>query len=79
MVTLAERKASFISVEDFIKYKLRVSRMALPVNFEFDSGLVYEEDLVEGTHRLLEVDNRLLLPVGVPIRLLITSSDVLHS
>jgi cytochrome c oxidase subunit 2 len=28
---------------------------------------------------LLEVDNRLFLPVGVPIRLLITSSDVLHS
>jgi len=53
--------------------------MTLPVNFEFDSGLVGEDDLVEGTHRLLEVDNRLLLPVGVPLRLLITSSDVLHS
>jgi hypothetical protein len=29
--------------------------------------------------RLLQVDNRLVLPVGVPVRLLITSSDVLHS
>jgi cytochrome c oxidase subunit 2 len=28
---------------------------------------------------LLEVNNRLLLPVGVPIKLIITSSDVLHS
>jgi heme/copper-type cytochrome/quinol oxidase subunit 2 len=46
---------------------------------EFDSNLVSEDDLVKGTHRLLEVDNRLFLPVGVPVRLLITSSDVLHS
>jgi heme/copper-type cytochrome/quinol oxidase subunit 2 len=29
--------------------------------------------------RLLQVDNRLVLPVGVPIRILITASDVLHS
>lgn len=29
--------------------------------------------------RLLDVDNRLVLPVGVPVRLVITSSDVLHS
>jgi heme/copper-type cytochrome/quinol oxidase subunit 2 len=27
----------------------------------------------------LEVDNRLLVPSGVPIRFLITSTDVLHS
>jgi heme/copper-type cytochrome/quinol oxidase subunit 2 len=53
--------------------------MAMPVSLEFDSSLVGEEDLVNGTHRLLEVDNRLFLPVGIPIRLLITSSDVLHS
>jgi len=53
--------------------------MTLPISFEFDSGLVNEDDLVNGTHRLLEVDNRLFLPVGIPIRLLITSSDVLHS
>jgi len=53
--------------------------MTLPINLEFDSGLIGEDDLIEGTHRLLEVDNRLFLPVGIPIRLLITSSDVLHS
>jgi heme/copper-type cytochrome/quinol oxidase subunit 2 len=53
--------------------------MTLPISLEFDSGLVGEDDLIEGTHRLLEVDNRLFLPVGIPIRLIITSSDVLHS
>jgi len=41
--------------------------------------MISEEDLKEGTHRLLEVNNRLLIPVGVPIRFLITSTDVLHS
>jgi len=49
------------------------------LSVEFDSSLISENDLVKGTHRLLEVDNRLYLPVGVPIRFLVTSSDVLHS
>ena len=48
-------------------------------NLVFDSSLVRDEDLEFGQHRLLEVDNRLVLPVGVPIRFLITSGDVLHS
>jgi heme/copper-type cytochrome/quinol oxidase subunit 2 len=41
--------------------------------------MVAEDDLIFGMHRLLEVDNRLILPVGVPIRFIITSTDVLHS
>lgn len=76
---LIEKKVSYISVSDFNNNKLRLSRMTLPISLEFDSGLVSEDDLIDGTHRLLEVDNRLFLPVGIPIRLLITSSDVLHS
>jgi len=48
-------------------------------NFNYDSVMVSEDDLQIGTHRLLEVDNRLLIPVGIPIRFLITASDVLHS
>lgn len=38
-----------------------------------------ESDLSEGARRLLEVDRRLYLPVNVPLRILVTSSDVLHS
>jgi len=38
-----------------------------------------EDDLIQGTHRLLEVDNRLVLPLGVPIRFVVTSVDVIHS
>lgn len=51
----------------------------LSVSYEFESNLVQENDLVEGAKRLLEVDNRLYLPVNIPLRFLITSSDVLHS
>lgn len=44
----------------------------------FDSYRVPEEDLVEGTFRLLEVDNRRVLPVDTHVRLVVTSADVLH-
>jgi len=49
------------------------------VNKEFDSYMIPEEMLQPGDLRLLEVDNSLHLPVGIPIRLLITSVDVIHS
>jgi heme/copper-type cytochrome/quinol oxidase subunit 2 len=41
--------------------------------------MLAEEDLPFGGLRLLEVDNRLRLPVKSVIRLLVTSTDVLHS
>jgi cytochrome c oxidase subunit 2 len=47
--------------------------------FGYDSYMTNLEDLTFGAFRLLEVDNRLVLPVWVHIRLLITSADVLHS
>jgi heme/copper-type cytochrome/quinol oxidase subunit 2 len=40
--------------------------------------MVNEEDLLEG-FRLLEVDERLYLPIDFNIRFLISSTDVLHS
>ena len=43
------------------------------------SVMLQEDDLVKGDHRLLEVDNRIVVPVGVPVRFLITANDVLHS
>ena len=48
-------------------------------NIKFDSYLKTEEDLNIGDLRLLEVDNALVLPVKLPIRLLVTATDVLHS
>lgn len=46
---------------------------------EFDSYIVQEVDLEKGIFRLLEVDNRLVVPVNISIRFLITAADVLHS
>lgn len=48
-------------------------------NVEFDSYIVQETDLEKGIFRLLEVDNRLVVPVNVSVRFLITAADVLHS
>lgn len=47
--------------------------------FTFDSYMVASEDNSRANLRLLEVDNPLLLPINTNIRVLVTSSDVLHS
>lgn len=47
--------------------------------FKFNSYMVHEDDLYQGDLRLLKTDMPLFLPRGTHIRLLITSSDVLHS
>jgi cytochrome c oxidase subunit 2 len=44
----------------------------------YDSYMVPEEDLQAGHLRLLEVDNRVVLPVNTHIRVLVTAADVLH-
>lgn len=49
------------------------------INLIFDSYMILENDLTLGQFRLLEVDNRICLPININIRCLITSSDVLHS
>jgi len=48
-------------------------------SIKIDSYMILEDDLVDGELRLLEVDERILLPEQVSIRVLITSRDVLHS
>nr|ASU92909.1 cytochrome c oxidase subunit II [Proechimys guyannensis]ASU92922.1 cytochrome c oxidase subunit II [Proechimys guyannensis] len=45
----------------------------------FDSYMTPTADLNPGELRLLEVDNRVVLPMEVPVRMLISSEDVLHS
>jgi cytochrome c oxidase subunit 2 len=45
----------------------------------FDSYMVATNDLTKGAFRLLEVDNRVVLPINTHVRLLITAADVLHS
>nr|WMQ72168.1 cytochrome oxidase subunit II [Okanagana ferrugomaculata]WMQ72169.1 cytochrome oxidase subunit II [Okanagana ferrugomaculata] len=49
------------------------------LNVEFDSYMKSMNDLDENEFRLIEVDNRMILPFNTQIRLMITSTDVLHS
>jgi heme/copper-type cytochrome/quinol oxidase subunit 2 len=49
------------------------------VDDEIQAYMILEEDIEYNQLRLLEVDNSLNIPVGVHIRLLISSTDVLHS
>ena len=45
----------------------------------FDSYMIPTSELNPGQLRLLEVDNRVVLPAELTIRILISSEDVLHS
>nr|AKP94522.1 cytochrome c oxidase subunit II [Macracanthopsis nodipes] len=46
---------------------------------EFDSYMVPTKELTEEGYRLLDVDNRMVVPMDTPIRILVTSADVIHS
>nr|WMQ72164.1 cytochrome oxidase subunit II [Okanagana cruentifera] len=48
-------------------------------NVEFDSYMKSMDSLDKNEFRLIEVDNRMILPFSTQIRLMITSTDVLHS
>jgi len=48
-------------------------------SLNFDSYMLPVEDLALGNLRLLEVDNRIVLPVETHIRVIVTAADVLHS
>lgn len=48
-------------------------------NFGYDSYMVKDEDLKPGQHRLLEVDNRVVVPVNAVVRVQMTGADVIHA
>jgi cytochrome c oxidase subunit 2 len=47
--------------------------------FVFDSQMIADADLKPGQKRLLEVDNRVVVPVDTNIRVLVTANSVIHS
>lgn len=49
------------------------------IQVEFDSYIIPSSELENIIHRLLDVDNRIVLPFNVHIRILISSADVLHA
>lgn len=49
-------------------------------NIKFDANMLSDADAkAKGEPRLLAVDNRVVLPVNTPIKLVTTGSDVIHS
>nr|AFE61472.1 cytochrome oxidase subunit 2 [Amischa analis] len=48
-------------------------------NIEFDSYMIPTNELKSFNFRLLDVDNRIVIPFNSQIRMLVTAADVLHS
>nr|YP_010946010.1 cytochrome c oxidase subunit II [Libythea myrrha]WGN99244.1 cytochrome c oxidase subunit 2 [Libythea myrrha] len=48
-------------------------------NIEFDSYMINQSDMNINNFRLLDVDNRIVLPINNQIRILVTATDVIHS
>nr|YP_010508531.1 cytochrome c oxidase subunit II [Philophylla fossata]UXG57144.1 cytochrome c oxidase subunit 2 [Philophylla fossata] len=46
---------------------------------EFDSYMTPSNELNNNEFRLLDVDNRIILPMNLQIRILVTAADVIHS
>jgi cytochrome c oxidase subunit 2 len=49
------------------------------INIEFDAYIIPSNEGTEKRFRLLDVDNRTVVPAGSQVRTLITAADVLHS
>jgi cytochrome c oxidase subunit 2 len=49
------------------------------IQIEFDSYIIPQNELEINIFRLLDVDNRTIIPYKVHIRILISSADVLHA
>jgi cytochrome c oxidase subunit 2 len=48
-------------------------------DIQFDSYILPTSELNNGEFRLLEVDNRIVVPIQLEIRILVTAADVIHS
>nr|YP_010290140.1 cytochrome c oxidase subunit 2 [Ganoderma multipileum]ULO25587.1 cytochrome c oxidase subunit 2 [Ganoderma multipileum] len=48
-------------------------------SIEFDSYMIPDSDLELGQFRLLDVDNKVVVPTDTHIRLIVTGADVIHS
>nr|AMW68075.1 cytochrome c oxidase subunit II [Podallea sp. YW-2016] len=49
------------------------------LNVEFDSYMIPSNEMNLDSFRLLDVDNRTILPMNTQIRIIVTAADVLHS
>jgi len=86
-IKIKEKKTEFfqktndqdIFFEQTFKLENPITWLDRQIWFSYDSIPIQEKDLIFGGKRLLEVSKPLYVPIGLPIRFLITSADVLHS
>ena len=48
-------------------------------NIDIDSYITQTQDLQLGEYRLLEVDNRIAIPINIETRVLVSAADVIHA
>ena len=48
-------------------------------SIEFDSYIIPVNEIIQHNFRLLDVDNRIVLPINLKIRILVSAADVIHS
>nr|YP_009524393.1 cytochrome c oxidase subunit II [Echinoecus nipponicus]AXR86889.1 cytochrome c oxidase subunit II [Echinoecus nipponicus] len=49
------------------------------LNLEFDSYMIPSDEMSLSSFRLLDVDNRTIIPMNTQIRIIISAADVIHS
>jgi heme/copper-type cytochrome/quinol oxidase subunit 2 len=78
---ISYKRFKYISAFEFTttRYRWGHSIMWVSPPIKIDSYMLPENALPKGGLRLLEVDNRLILPINTNIRVLVTSTDVIHS
>ncbi|CAG8962406.1 hypothetical protein HYFRA_00013638 [Hymenoscyphus fraxineus] len=67
-----------MSVKSTLRYQYPDFLNADEEFIEFDSYLVPESDLEDGALRMLEVDNRVIIPELTHVRFIVTAADVIH-
>jgi heme/copper-type cytochrome/quinol oxidase subunit 2 len=79
--TLTGHKGRYPTVEEMEEYFKEILKHKDIVHYtlSFDSVMKDVDDLTSGNKRLLETSNPVVLPVAAPIKILVTSADVLHS
>lgn len=67
------------SYESASKNVCKKTQKVIILEYNYESVIVNETDLIKGRRRLLETDTSLVLPYNIVIRFLISSADVLHA
>jgi cytochrome c oxidase subunit 2 len=77
---IENNKKDFLMVKKFYNKHMMKHNFKKPTPvIKYDSYMINKYTNLYKNLRLLQVDNKLYLPINANIRLIITSADVLHS